>query len=74
MSAIIAQSAPPDVTELRTRVSLAAVIAETLPLRRAGRFLVALCPFHGERTPSFTVSPTTSIASAAVPMATCSRG
>ena len=55
MSAIIAQSAPPDVTELRTRVSLAAVIAETLPLRRAGRFLVALCPFHGERTPSFTV-------------------
>jgi hypothetical protein len=34
-------------------VSIATVIGETLHLRRDGRRHVALCPFHGEKTPSF---------------------
>ena len=34
-------------------MSIATVIGETLHLRRDGRRHVALCPFHGEKTPSF---------------------
>jgi DNA primase len=33
------------------------VVSETVSLRRAGRNLLGLCPFHAEKTPSFTVSP-----------------
>lgn len=33
------------------------LIGQRLPLKRAGREFKALCPFHDERTPSFTVSP-----------------
>ncbi len=41
---------------------LAAVPIETYigrytPLKRAGKYLKGLCPFHGEKTPSFTVTP-----------------
>ena len=40
---------------LRASVSLAAVISERVDLKRNGRPLVGLCPFHQERTPSFQV-------------------
>jgi hypothetical protein len=40
---------------LKAAVSIAGVIGETLPLKRTGRILTAVCPFHGERTPSFTI-------------------
>jgi DNA primase len=40
---------------LKATTSLAAVIGETVSLTRAGRFMVAPCPFHGEKTPSFYV-------------------
>ena len=40
---------------LKAATSLAAVIGETLPLKRAGRFMVALCPFRRERMQSFNV-------------------
>ena len=33
------------------------VISQYLPLKRSGRNFKALCPFHSEKTPSFTVSP-----------------
>ena len=39
------------------RTDLSRIIGETLPLRRQGGEWVALCPFHGERTPSFTIYP-----------------
>jgi DNA primase len=32
-------------------------ISEFLPLKKAGRNFKGLCPFHGEKTPSFVVSP-----------------
>jgi len=33
------------------------IVSEVVSLRRAGRNLLGLCPFHAEKTPSFTVSP-----------------
>ncbi|MEY2575816.1 MAG: primase, partial [Verrucomicrobiota bacterium] len=33
------------------------VIGTYFPLKRAGTTFKALCPFHQEKTPSFTVSP-----------------
>jgi DNA primase len=41
--------------ELRARTPLAALIGRSLKLQRAGREYKALCPFHDEKTPSFTV-------------------
>jgi DNA primase len=42
--------------ELRSRVTLSSVIMRTAKLQRAGREWKACCPFHDEKTPSFTVS------------------
>ena len=42
--------------ELRARTVLSAVIAPSLKLLRAGREWKACCPFHNEKTPSFTVN------------------
>jgi DNA primase len=45
------------IDDLIGRVDIVQVIDERVPLRKAGRDYVACCPFHGEKTPSFTVSP-----------------
>lgn len=45
--------------ELRSRNDIENVISGYVHLRRRGRTLVGLCPFHGEKTPSFTVYPDT---------------
>jgi DNA primase len=45
------------IDELMARVDVVEVIERRVPLRRAGRNYVACCPFHEEKTPSFTVSP-----------------
>lgn len=42
--------------ELRARTSLSALIGRSVKLRRAGNEWTACCPFHKEKTPSFTVS------------------
>src|SRR5262249_57250254 len=44
------------IREVRDRASLFEVVADTVALRRRGRSAVGLCPFHTEKTPSFTVS------------------
>jgi DNA primase len=46
------------IDELLTRVDIVEVIDRRVPLKKAGRDFTARCPFHDERTPSFTVSPT----------------
>ena len=43
--------------EIKRRADLAAIIGQYVPLQRAGRRLKARCPFHAEKTPSFTVDP-----------------
>lgn len=45
------------ITELLARVDIVAVIGRHLTLKKRGAHYVGLCPFHGEKTPSFTVSP-----------------
>src|SRR5215470_14590334 len=47
---------PQFLDELRQRLSLASVIARKVKLTRRGRESTGLCPFHNEKTPSFTVS------------------
>ena len=42
--------------ELRARTLLSAVIAPSVKLIKAGREYKACCPFHSEKTPSFTVN------------------
>ncbi|MBS0254680.1 MAG: DNA primase [Proteobacteria bacterium] len=42
--------------ELRARLSLSAVIGRTTRLTKAGREFKACCPFHNEKSPSFTVN------------------
>jgi len=44
------------IDELLTRTDIVEVIDERVPLKKAGREYKACCPFHTEKTPSFTVS------------------
>lgn len=44
------------IDDLLTRVDIIDVIDGYVPLRKAGRNHLARCPFHDEKTPSFTVS------------------
>lgn len=54
MSGLIPESF---IEELLGRVDIVEVIERHVPLKRAGREFQARCPFHEEKTPSFTVSP-----------------
>jgi DNA primase len=45
------------IDELLSRADIVEVIGSRLELKRAGSNLQALCPFHNEKSPSFTVSP-----------------
>ncbi|GGF07753.1 DNA primase [Halobacillus andaensis] len=44
------------VDEIRKSVDIADVVGEYVQLKRQGRNYFGLCPFHGENTPSFSVS------------------
>jgi len=45
------------IDDLLARVDIVDVIEQRVPLKKAGRDWTARCPFHDERSPSFTVSP-----------------
>jgi DNA primase len=44
------------IEELREKADIVSVISEYVPLKKRGKNYLALCPFHSEKTPSFTVS------------------
>jgi DNA primase len=44
------------IAEIRGRASVVEVISDYVTLKKLGRNYVGLCPFHAEKTPSFTVS------------------
>src|ERR1044072_9356463 len=48
--------APAWLDELRARTLLSSVISPSVKLLRAGREWKACCPFHNEKTPSFTIN------------------
>ena len=45
------------VADILRRTDIVELIGAAVPLRAAGRTFKALCPFHTEKTPSFTVNP-----------------
>ncbi len=45
------------IQELKSRCSIADVISSYVTLKKSGRTLMGLCPFHNEKSPSFSVSP-----------------
>ncbi len=45
------------IQQLLARVDIVDIVGRHVKLRRAGANFLGLCPFHGEKSPSFTVSP-----------------
>lgn len=54
MSSLIAQES---ILEVQRATDIVNLVSEYIPLKRSGATLKALCPFHDEKTPSFSVSP-----------------
>ena len=46
-----------DVARVRDQTDLAALVGEYTAVKRVGRRFMALCPFHQEKTPSFSINP-----------------
>ena len=48
---------PDTIEEVKQRIDVVDVVSEYVVLRKRGKDYVGLCPFHDEKTPSFSVSP-----------------
>ena len=45
------------IAEIKIRVDIVDIVSDVVSLKRQGNGFVGLCPFHSEKTPSFTVNP-----------------
>src|SRR5258705_12208509 len=45
------------VAQIREKIDIVSFISEFISVKKAGRNFKANCPFHGEKTPSFVISP-----------------
>ncbi|MHB1017363.1 MAG: DNA primase [Coriobacteriia bacterium] len=50
-----------DVARVRDATDLISLVSETVVLKQKGRLFWGNCPFHGEKTPSFKIDPTTQL-------------
>lgn len=49
---------PPELKdEIRDRIDIVALVGESVKLKKSGASFIGLCPFHKEKTPSFSVVP-----------------
>src|SRR5438552_9000647 len=48
---------PQTIQQITSRIDIIDVIGEYIKLKKRGANYLGLCPFHNEKTPSFTVSP-----------------
>ncbi|OZM57730.1 DNA primase [Lottiidibacillus patelloidae] len=46
-----------DIEKIRTSIDIVDIVSEYVQLKKQGRNYFGLCPFHGEKSPSFSVSP-----------------
>lgn len=52
---------PQTIQQITSRIDILDVVGEFVKLKKRGANYLGLCPFHGEKTPSFTVSPSKEI-------------
>jgi DNA primase len=52
---------PQTIRQITSRIDIIDVVGEFVKLKKRGANYLGLCPFHGEKTPSFTVSPSKEI-------------
>src|ERR1051325_3229167 len=52
---------PQTIEQITSRIDIIDVISEFVKLKKRGANYLGLCPFHNEKTPSFTVSPSKEI-------------
>lgn len=45
------------VSQIKARLSIEELVSQYVQLKKTGKYLKGLCPFHKEKTPSFIVSP-----------------
>src|SRR5436190_2308231 len=49
------------IDKIHQSVEISDVISGFIPLKKKGHYMMACCPFHNEKTPSFTVTPSKGI-------------
>lgn len=48
---------PDTIDEVRQRADIVDIVSEQVVLKKQGKDFVGLCPFHDDKSPSFSVSP-----------------